>query len=309
VKVVVLAGGTGGAMLAAGFQSLLSDGDLTVVANTADDDEFWGLLVSPDVDAVIYRLAGVFNDEAGYGVKRDSFHTLEALERIGEPVWFRIGDKDLATHIVRTEMLRRGSRLTETSLELCRRWGIHTRVLPVTDDRVRTRFLTDRGDFSFQEYFVQQRLAPLLRGIEFEGIESARPTPEVLSALDEADVVVIGPSNPLISIGPIIKVAGSALLRDRTVAITPIVGGLALKGPTVEMLHAMGSEASPVAVARMYSGVASAFVIDSRDAELSGAIEDMGERVIVCDTVMKDGGAGLAAAVLAAFEGAGTGER
>ena len=309
MKVVVLAGGTGGAMLAAGFQSLLSDGDLTVVANTADDDEFWGLLVSPDVDAVIYRLAGVFNDEAGYGVKRDSFHTLEALERIGEPVWFRIGDKDLATHIVRTEMLRRGSRLTETSLELCRRWGIHTRVLPVTDDRVRTRFLTDRGDFSFQEYFVQQRLAPLLRGIEFEGIESARPTPEVLSALDEADVVVIGPSNPLISIGPIIKVAGSALLRDRTVAITPIVGGLALKGPTVEMLHAMGSEASPVAVARMYSGVASAFVIDSRDAELSGAIEDMGERVIVCDTVMKDGGAGLAAAVLAAFEGAGTGER
>ena len=309
MKVVVLAGGTGGAMLAAGFQSLLSDGDLTVVANTADDDEFWGLLVSPDVDAVVYRLAGVFNDEAGYGVKGDSFHTLEALERIGEPAWFRIGDKDLATHIVRTEMLRRGSRLTETSQELCRRWSIHTRVLPVTDDRVRTRFLTDRGNFSFQEYFVQQRLAPLLRGIEFEGIESARPTAEVLSALDEADVVVIGPSNPLISIDPIIKVAGSALLRDKTVAITPIVGGLTLKGPTFEMLHAMGSEASPVAVARMYSNFASAFVIDSRDADISGAIEELGERVIVCDTVMKDGGAGLAAAVLAAFEGAGSGER
>jgi LPPG:FO 2-phospho-L-lactate transferase len=309
VKVVVLAGGTGGAMLAAGFQALLSGGDLTVVANTADDDEFWGLLVSPDVDAVVYRLAGVFNAEAGYGVKGDSFHTLEALQRLGEQAWFRIGDKDFATHLVRAEMLRGGSRLTETSLGLCRRWGVDARVLPMTDDRVRTRFVTDRGVFSFQEYFVRERLAPVLRRIEFEGIESARPTSEVLSALDEADVVVIGPSNPLISIDPIIKVAGSALPRDRTVAITPIVGGLALKGPTVEMMRAMGSEASPVAVARMYTGVASAFVIDSRDVDSAGAIEEIGYRAIVCDTVMRDGGAGLAAAVLASFEGAGTGER
>ena len=136
MKIVVLAGGTGGALLAAGFQSQLPAGDLPVVANTADDDEFWGLLVSPDVDAVIYRLAGVFNDETGYGVKGDSFQALEALERLGEPVWFRIGDKDLATHLVRAEMLRRGSRLTQTTVELCRRWGFHTHVLPMTDERV-----------------------------------------------------------------------------------------------------------------------------------------------------------------------------
>ena len=300
----MLAGGTGGAMLAAGFQSLLPGGNLSVIANTADDDEFWGLLVSPDVDAVIYRLAGIFNDEAGYGVNGDTFHLLAALEQMGEPAWFRIGDKDLATHVVRTDMLRRGSRLTETSLELCRRWGIEARVLPMTDERVRTRFATDSGNFSFQEYFVREGLAPELRSIEFEGIDSARPTPEVLSAIAEADMVVIGPSNPLISIAPILQLIGATLPRERTCAITPIVGGVALKGPTVEMLRAMGWDASPVALARMYASVASSFVIDSRDAELAGQIEDLGYRAIVGDTVMSDGGVGLAAAVLAAYEGA-----
>jgi LPPG:FO 2-phospho-L-lactate transferase len=301
VKVVVLAGGTGGAMLAAGFQPLLGRGDLTVVANTADDDEFWGLLVSPDVDAVIYRLAGAFNAEAGYGVKGDSFHALEALERLGEAAWFRIGDKDLATHLVRAEMLGRGCRLTEATEELCRRWGIHSHVLPMTDERVRTRFGTDRGVFSFQEYFVRERLKPALRRIEFEGIDSARPTQEVRAALAEANLVVIGPSNPLISIAPILRVLGSDLPRDRTVAITPIIGGAALKGPTAEMLRATGSEASPVAVARMYTAVASAFAVDSRDAALAPEIEQLGYRVVLCDTVMRDGGGGLAASLLAAF--------
>jgi len=288
-------------MLAAGFHSLLHGADLTVVANTADDDEFWGLLVSPDVDGVVYRLAGVFNEVAGYGIKEDTFNALEALERLGEHAWFRIGDKDLATHLVRSEMLRSGSRPTETSVELCRRWGIDARVLPMTDERVRTRFVTDSGVYSFQEYFVRERLAPALRLVEFEGIDSARPTPEVLDALAEADMVVIGPSNPLISIAPILSVVGANLPRDRTVAITPIVGGSALKGPTAEMLRAMGLDASPVAVARMYTGVASAFVIDSSDAGLSSDIEGLGYRVILMDTVMRDGGRALAAAILAAF--------
>jgi LPPG:FO 2-phospho-L-lactate transferase len=309
VKVVVLAGGTGGAMLAAGFLSLLPGRDLTVVANTADDDEFWGLLVSPDVDAVVYRLAGTFNEASGYGVKGDSFQVLEALERLGEPAWFRIGDKDFATHLARTEILRAGKRLTEASIELCRRWGVEARVLPMTDARVRTRFVTDRGVLSFQEYFVRERLAPTLRAIELDGIESAGPTPEVLAALAEADLVVIGPSNPLISIAPILKVIGANLPRARTVAITPIVGGAALKGPTVAMLRALRMEASPVAVAAMYAGIASSFVLDRRDAELAPSIEGLGYRVLVCDTVMEDGGGGLAVEILAAFEGAGTGER
>jgi LPPG:FO 2-phospho-L-lactate transferase len=303
VKVVVLAGGTGGALLAAGFQSLLSGEALTVVANTADDDEFWGLLVSPDVDAVVYRLAGAFNDEAGYGVRGDSFHVLEALERLGEPAWFRIGDKDFATHLVRDEMLRSGSRITETSIELCRRWGIEARVLPMTDERVRTRFVTDKGVFSFQEYFVRERLAPSLQSIQFEGIDAAAPTPDVLSAIAAADILVIGPSNPLISIAPILRVLGGNVPRERTVAVTPIVGGSALKGPTVEMMRALGSDPSPIGVARLYTDVAGAFVIDARDAQLVPKIEELGYRALVCDTVMSDGGAALAAAILGAFKG------
>jgi LPPG:FO 2-phospho-L-lactate transferase len=299
VKVVVLAGGTGGAMLASGFLSAVPAGDLTVVANTADDDEFWGLLVCPDVDAVVYRLGGAFNDEAGYGVKDDSFKTLEALERLGEKTWFRIGDKDFATHLIRTQSLRLGRRLTDTAIDLCRRFGVEAAVLPMTDERVRTRFTTDGGELSFQEYFVRERLAPVLRRIDFEGIESAKPTPEVVSALASADLVVIGPSNPLISIAPILRVLGAHVPRDRTIAVAPIVGGIALKGPTVAMMQALGYEASTTTVAQMYAGVAAAFVVDSRDAALAPAIEAMGYRSMVVDTVMTDGGRGLAAAILA----------
>jgi LPPG:FO 2-phospho-L-lactate transferase len=306
-RVVVLAGGTGGALLASGLQALLPPGHLTVIANTADDDEFWGLLVSPDVDATIYRLAGAFNVDAGYGLKDDSFHALEALGRLGEPAWFRIGDKDLATHLLRRDMLQRGCRLTEVAIELCRRWGLHTRVLPMSDEPVRTRFVTDRGEFSFQEYFVRERLGPALQSIKLAGIESAKPTPEVVSALAEAGLVIIGPSNPLISVAPILKLVKAHLPRERTVAITPIVGGVALKGPTVEMLRALGSEASAVEVARIYRDVAGGFVLDERDADSASAIEELGYRVLVSNTVMDDGGARLAGAVLSKFGRAGPG--
>jgi LPPG:FO 2-phospho-L-lactate transferase len=276
-------------------------GNLTVIANTADDDEFWGLLVSPDVDAVIYRLAGMFNVDAGYGVKDDSFRVLEELGRLGEPTWFRIGDKDFATHVVRAEMLRRGSSLTESALALCGRFGIETDVLPMTNERVRTRFITDDGDLSFQEYFVRERLGPPLRAIQFEGIDDARPTPEVLSALRDADLVIIGPSNPLISIAPILELVGPHMMRERAVAITPIVSGAALKGPTVEMMRAVGPPPNPVEVARMYRDVAASFVLDSRDPELAGDLNGLGLRTLVLDTVMTDGGGRLAAEILEAF--------
>jgi LPPG:FO 2-phospho-L-lactate transferase len=297
----VLAGGTGGAKLAAAIQVLVPSGNLTVIANTADDDEFWGLLVSPDVDAVIYRLAGVFNEEAGYGIEKDSFRVLEELGRLGEPTWFRIGDKDFATHVVRAEMLRRGSSLTESALALCGRFGIDTDVLPMTDGRVRTRFITDAGDLSFQEYFVRERLGPALRAIQFAGIDDARPTPEVLSALAEAELVIIGPSNPLISIAPIIRVIGPHMRRERTVAITPLVRGAALKGPTVEMMRAVGPAPNPVEVARMYREVISAFVLDHRDQELAADLDALGLRTLALDTVMTDGGGRLAEAILEAF--------
>ena len=283
------------------MQPLLPPGHLTVIANTADDDEFWGHLVSPDVDAVIYRLAGVFNEIAGYGMKDDSFHVLDALEHLGEPGWFRIGDKDFATHVLRSEMLGRGCTLTECAVALCRRFGVETRVLPMTNERVRTRFLTDSGEFSFQEYFVRERLAPALRGIEFAGIDSARPTPEVLAALDGADLVIIGPSNPLISIAPILRVVGSRIPRERAVAITPIVRGASLKGPTVEMMRAVGPPPTPVEVARLYLEVAATFVLDSRDEELAADVQAIGLRTLVLDTVMADGGRGLAARLLEAL--------
>ena len=300
MKVVVLAGGTGGAKLAAGFQSLLAPGELTVIANTADDDEFWGLLVCPDVDATIYRLAGVFDVAAGYGQAGDTFHTLEALGRLGEPTWFRIGDRDLATHLLRAQMLDGGCRLTETAVELCRRFNLQTQVVPMTDDKVRTRFVTEAGTLSFQEYFVRERLGPALRAIEIAGGDAASPSPEAAAALAKADLVVIGPSNPLISIGPILLVVGRRMDRQRTLAVTPIVGGAALKGPTVEMLRALGSEATPVAVARSYTSVAGTFVIDSRDAGSAGEIEAMGYRVIASDTVMNDGAQVLARSILEA---------
>ena len=294
----MLAGGTGGAALADGIRQVGPDRDLTVIANTADDDEFWGLLVSPDVDAVLYRLAGIFNHRAGYGVRDDTFHVLDALARIGQDTWFRIGDKDFATHVARADLLRRGCTLTEATLELGRRLGVRATVLPMTNEMVRTRFATDAGDLSFQEYFVRERLGPRLEGIRFSGIENARPSPEVLKALREAKAVVIGPSNPLISIEPILRVLSDELVRERTIAVTPIVSGAALKGPTVEMMRAMGHPPNPIEVARMYRAVASTFVVDSRDSALKTAIEALGYKVIVTDTVMRDGGRGLASALL-----------
>ena len=277
---------------------MLPPGDLTVIANTADDDEFWGLLVCPDIDAVIYRLAGIFNDEAGFGQRDESFHVLDSLARLGEPAWFRLGDKDLATHVLRSDLLQRGLTLTEVTLELCRRFGIRSRVLPMTDQPVRTRCITERGPYSLQEYFVRECLSPALKAIEFDGLEAASVTPEVASALAAAELVVIGPSNPLISIDPILHVLKANLVRERTTAVSPIVGGVALKGPTVEMMRALGLDATPLEVARRYRDVSSRFVLDRRDLEYEAAIAQLGYRVLVFDTVMSDGGRGLAAAVV-----------
>lgn len=294
----MLAGGTGGAALAAGLSAVAPDVALTVIANTGDDDHFWGLLVCPDIDAVIYRLAGLFNDRDGYGIAGDTFHVLEALGAAGEDTWFRIGDRDFATHLVRAEMLHSGRTLTQASLELCRRFGVTARVIPMTDHAVRTRFATDAGQLSFQEYFVREKLKPALLDIELSKPDAARATREVAEALREADRVIIGPSNPLISIDPIVQFTRDLLVRERTVAVTPIVGGVALKGPTVEMMRAMRLAPTPFEVARRYAGISSTFVLDVRDAALRAAIAGLGYRVIVTDTVMSDGGRKLAQALL-----------
>lgn len=269
-----------------------------MIANTADDDEFWGLLVCPDVDAVIYRLAGVFNDAAGFGVRDDTFHVLEMLERLGEDTWFRIGDRDFTTHLLRTQIMRAGGTLTEATSELCRRFDVHAKVLPMSDQPVRTRFDTDVGELSFQEYFVRDRLKPKLRGIAFAGAGSARPPAEVVDALQSADLVIIGPSNPLISVAPILELVRHHIAREHAIAVTPIIAGAALKGPTIEMMRALHFEPSPVEVARMYRDVAAGFVLDERDRDLGPEIEDLGYRTVIFDTVMRDGGRSLARAIL-----------
>lgn len=288
MKVTLLAGGTGAAKLAVGLQAELEPGHLAVVTNVADDVDSWGLRVCPDTDAVLFRLAGLFNEATGFGVAGDTFALLEMMRSLGEPAWFGLGDRDLAVHVLRTRMLREGARLSQTALELGRRLGVATRVVPVTDAPLRTFFATEAGRLGFQEYFVRERLEPRLQGIEFEGLP-AEPSPEALAAVREADLVVIGPSNPLISIAPITAVIGAELDPARTVAVSPIVGGRSLKGPTVDMLRALGREATPRALAAEYLAFARGFVIDELDAAEAGPIADLGFRVRVTDTVMRDG--------------------
>ena len=307
-NVVVLAGGVGGARLAHGVQAHL-DERLTVIVNTADDVERHGLLVSPDHDTVMYTLAGIDNHEWGWGIAGETFAAAGMLERYGEEGWFRLGDRDLATHIVRTARLRRGDRPTTVALELQRALGVRAAILPMTDQPVRTEVHTDAGWLEFQEYFVRLHQEPAVHAVRFGGIEAAQATPEVLAALDAADAVVIAPSNPFVSIRPILSVAGiepalhAVRQRGATIAaVSGIIGGAALKGPADRMLASLGHEASALGVARQYAGLVDLFVLDEVDAALAPPIDELGMRTLVTDTIMTgdDGRARLAGAVLAA---------
>jgi LPPG:FO 2-phospho-L-lactate transferase len=307
-QVVALAGGVGGAKLAEGLQTVLG-ATLSVIVNTADDTERHGLLVSADHDTVMYTLAGLENPETGWGLAGDSWAVMAALERFGEEGWFRLGDQDLATHIVRTERLRRGERLSVVSRELQQRLGVRAAILPMTDEPVRTRVRTDDGWLDFQDYFVRLRQAPEVREVRFDGVDAARPTPEVLAALAAAATIVIAPSNPIVSIGPILAVPGMRGAVDaarargaRVVAVSGIIGGKALKGPADRMLASLGHEASALGVARSYVGLVDTFVLDTVDAALVGDVEALGIRAVVADTIMTDDASRtrLAGVVLAA---------
>jgi len=305
-RVVELAGGVGGAKLGEGLQAVIGD-RLTVVVNTADDTERHGLLVCADHDTVMYTLAGLENPELGWGLAGDSWVVMGALERYGEEGWFRLGDLDLATHIVRTERLRRGERLTDICRHLQARLGVVATILPMVDEPVRTQVRTDDGWLDFQDYFVRLRQAPEVHEVRFVGIENAQPTAEVLAAIAAAEVVVIAPSNPIVSVGPILAVPGmsEALATARAggtriVAVSGIVGGKALKGPADRMLASLGHEPTALGVARLYAGLADTFVLDTVDAGLAPAVEALGIRAVVMDTIMTDDAsrAGLAAAIL-----------
>jgi LPPG:FO 2-phospho-L-lactate transferase len=293
-RVVELAGGVGGAKLAAGLQAVVGE-QLTVIVNTADDTERHGLLVCADHDTVLYTLAGLENREFGWGLAGDSWTVMHALERYGEEGWFRLGDLDLATHIVRTDRLRRGGRLTDVLRGLQGSLGLRATILPMADEPVRTQVRTDDGWLDFQDYFVRLRQAPEVREVRFLGAEAARPTAEVAAALEVADVVVIAPSNPFVSVGPILAIPGMTelLAAARTrgaplVAVCGIIGGKALKGPADRMLASLGHEPTALGVARGYAGLIDAFVLDRVDAELVPAVEALGSRAIVTDTIMTD---------------------
>ncbi len=280
--------------------------DLSIIANTADDEEFWSLLVSPDVDAILYRLAGIFNDTTGFGVRDDTFHAQAMLGSLGEQTWFQLGDRDIGVHLLRASLLRGGMRLTEAVAHLARSFGIRVSVIPMSDDPVRTRISTDSGELSMQEWFVGQRCGPVVRGMRLAGIESARPAPEAVAAITHAQAVIIGPSNPLLSVDPILAVLGDDLDRERVTVVSPVVGGRSLKGPTVDMLRQMGEEATALGVARRYASIAATIVIDRVDVALLEPIRSLGMRALVDDTVM-DGAPGerrLAASLLHALESA-----
>lgn len=294
----VLAGGVGGARLAHGFALALPDGGaptagggLTCVVNVGDDTARHGLHVSPDLDTVMYTLAGLDDEERGWGLTGESYATLAQLERLGEDTWFTLGDKDLATHVVRTARLREGTPLSEVTASLTASLGVRARLLPVTDDPLRTRVTTPSGTLAFQEYFVRRQHADAVLDLTFDGIGSARPAPGVLDAVADTDLLVVAPSNPFLSVEPVLGVPGVRdavrTSRGRRVAVSPIVGGRAIKGPAAQILETLGHEVSALGVARLYAGVVDTMVIDDADAALAGPVEDLGLQVLVTDTIMR----------------------
>jgi LPPG:FO 2-phospho-L-lactate transferase len=293
--VVALAGGVGGARLAHGLQLAVGPGDLAVVVNTGDDAEFHGLVVCPDHDTVLYTLAGLADRERGWGLAGETWAAAEQLARLGEPTWFRLGDRDLALHVHRTRRLRAGERPTTIALDVAARLGVATRILPMADEPVRTRVRTADGWLAFQDWFARLRAEPPVLEVAFDGIERARVTPEAETAFSRADAIVICPSNPLVSIAPILAVPGIrqaiGAARERGVrvaAVSPIVGGRALRGPADRMLAALGEKVSALGVARRYVGLVDAFVIDEADTALAAAIERLGLAAIVAPSVMTD---------------------
>ena len=294
LQVVELAGGVGGAKLAHGLQAHLGSG-LTVIVNTGDDLERHGLLVCPDHDTVMYALAGIDNRDQGWGLAGETFASAEMLARYGEETWFRLGDRDLATHIVRTRRLRAGERPTAVAAHLQDALGIPARILPMADEPVRTQVRTDEGWLDFQTYFVGRHQAPEVRELRYDGLDASQATPEVLDALAKADAIIVAPSNPFLSVAPILGVPGLRpaidAARSRGVpiaAISGIIGGRALKGPADRILASLGHEATALGVARIYAPWVDLFVLDAVDEALAPAIRALGPDVLVTDTIMGD---------------------
>jgi len=307
VKVCVLTGGVGGARFLRGVVSAVDPADVTAVVNVGDDLEVLGLAVSPDLDSVLYSLADLNDEERGWGRADETWNAIEAARSFGGESWFRLGDRDVGLHLVRTQALRDGRTLSAVTAELSAAAGVETRILPATDDRLRTWVQTPSGRFDFQDWFVRRGHRDPVDRVEFEGARDARPAPGVLESLHEADVVLIAPSNPHVSIGPILAVERirRALERRRApcIAVSPLIGGRAVKGPAAEMLARLEGGTSPAQVAKCYLGLIDALVFDEADSDHAEAVSELGVRPVIARTLMSDADARrrLAAAALDAM--------
>ena len=290
-KILAFAGGVGGAKLALGLSRILSPERLVICVNTGDDDCFHGLHVSPDLDTMMYTLAGLSDPQWGWGLKGDSFTALSMLKQYGADTWFNLGDRDFATHIRRTQLMGQGATLSQVTQELCHSLGVEHQVIPMSDDPVRTVLGTPSGDLSMQEYFVRQRAEPVVHSVDYQGAQSARPSPGLDAALIEAELIVFCPSNPYLSVGPILALPGviDTLKKSsaRRIAVSPIVGGDAVKGPAGKIMSELGLEVSCVEVAKQYRDFCDIFLIDQQDSHRSPEIESLGVKPVVESIIMQ----------------------
>ena len=288
---VVLTGGTGGAKFVDGLRQVVSAHELTMIVNTGDDLEWWGLYVSPDLDSITYVLAGCLSKERGWGVKGDTFHCLQAMEELGQPIWFHLGDRDLAVHLLRSKLLANGKTLAEATAEIAAKLGVQARILPMSNSRVQTRVNTAIGDLSFQEYFVQRWFQDPVNSVRFEGAADAQPAPGVVDAIMSASVVLLAPSNPVTSIGPILALPAIREALRKTpapvAAVSPIVGGSAVSGPAGILMAAQGLPVSIAGVAQAYQDFLDVLIADVRDARWAEELQQSGLRVHCAHTIMR----------------------
>jgi LPPG:FO 2-phospho-L-lactate transferase len=300
MRITALAGGTGAAKLLRGLGPLVDPRSLTVIVNTGDDAEIWGLHVSPDLDTVCYTLGGVIDERKGWGLADETFHTLDQIARFGEPVWFNLGDRDLATHLHRTRLLREGRTLSEATRAIASALGVTATVLPMSDQPVRTRILGPDGWLAFQEYFVREKAQVEVRAVEYTGATTARPAPGVVEAIGTADIVLVCPSNPITSVGPILAVPGLVpALRETeatVAAVSPIVGGDAVSGPAGRLMASAGLPVSAVGVARAYAGWLDLLVFDDQDRALDPELRALGITPVSAQTIMSSREAEIALA-------------
>jgi LPPG:FO 2-phospho-L-lactate transferase len=288
--IVALAGGVGAAKFLSGLVKIVNQEDLTIIVNTGDDIELHGLHVSADLDIVVYTLAGIVDDTRGWGIKEDTFHCLRALQDFGDETWFSLGDRDFATHLFRTNLLRKGRSLSEVTSEISRSLGLRVSVLPMTDDKFETRIVTEQGTIHFEEYLVKRAAKDEVLGVKFCGVENAKPAPGVIEALESANLVIVCPSNPIVSIGTILSIRGvrDSLRRSKgkKIAISPIVAGAPIKGPADKLLKGLGYEVSAYSVARLYADFIDAYILDIVDHEEKDKIERLGLKVRETNTIM-----------------------